>query len=435
MVIFLLAFLLAATATEVGLQEPLELKGYLDAPKPWFPGQAGRILYQIKYRGKIQLTDEQLPMLDPEKGFEKVGDKVIEEHTELNYNVQNIYQKIRPTQSGHFVFPPSRIEGFIYEIRAGNIVPTSIVKSDLPQYEVDVTPFPTEGQPPLFNGSVGSFDFALNRVGEAATQAGDWITLAWSAKGPELSGLRLPNLACLPGLVGFFRLNDLPIVVSQNEDTKTFTFQISPLVSGITEIPSLSWPVYDPKKNSYFTWKSAPIPLTNLPLTPRQVPLYPSKPLYPLVLPDKTSNQLLQEGEIPLALLVLHREWRNQPWSFALPKSIHAIEERAGLPLSDFPLVSFILKALQWLLIPFTLFALWKRSIPLLATALALSIFLLWWKETEAVVLSSYLTKQDSSFPFLAGEIVKVHSEDENGVLISSKKQIGYISRRALIDI
>ena len=90
---------------------------------------------------------------------------------------------------------------------------------------------------------------------------------------------------------------------------------------------------------------------------------------------------------------------------------------------------------MQWLLIPFTLFALWKRSIPLLATALALSIFLLWWKETEAVVLSSYLTKQDSSFPFLAGETVKVHSEDENGVLISSKKQIGYISRRALIDI
>ncbi len=433
MVILLFAFFLMAQ--EVGLQQPLELKAYLDAPSPWFPTQEGKILYQIRYQGKIQLTDEQLPMLDPKRGFEKVGDKVVEDFKELNYNVQNIYQKIRPTQSGHYVFPPSHVEGFLYEIRAGNIIPTGTVKSDLPAYEVNIAAFPVEGQPPNFNGSVGSYSFSLERIGHGPTQIGDWITLAWTAEGADRSGLRIPNISCLPGIVGFFRLNDLPIEISESGDKRTYTFQIAPLVAGITEIPSLSWSVYDPKKSSYTTWKSSTIPLTNLPLANRPSATYPSRPLAPLVVSNQSANELLQKGEIPLALLQLHRVWLEQPWSHEIPESIHAIEERAGLPLSDFPFYPFLLSVFRWLLLPFTFYALWRKSIPLLAGAFILSLFLLWEKETEAVVLTSSLPHQEAAAPFLAGETVRVLSSEGDSVLISSKGQIGLIPRRALIDI
>jgi|GEM_PF-3221395 len=432
-----LSIFLATQATEIGLQQPLELKAYLDAPKPWYPMQEGKILYQIRYQGKIQLTEEQLPLLEPGKGFEKVGDKVIENYDELNYSVQNISQKLRPTKSGHIIFAPSHVEGFLYEIRAGNIVQTGKVHADLPAYEVDVATFPLEGQPAGFNGSVGSFQFSLDRNGQTQTptQVGDWITLTWNVEGPDLSGLRLPNIACLPGIVGFFRLNDLPITVTENGNKRSYTFQIAPLVPGIQEIPPLAWSFFDPKTEKYSTWKSRPIPLKAPSQTPSVKKIYPHEELPLLSTPNEKANILLEEGEIPLSLLQLQRAWRRAPWSREIPASIHAIEERAGLPLSDFPLYSFILRGLLWLLLPFTAYALWKRSIPLLISAFVLSLFLLWGHEKEGIILTSTMPVQGSATPFLAGETVKIHSEKNGLVLVSSKRQIGQIDRSALIDI
>jgi hypothetical protein len=428
----LLLFFFLATSQEVGLRGPLDLKAFVESPTPWYPNQEGKFLYQIRYRGKIQLTAEDLPLLNPAEGFEKVGDKIIEERDELDYRVQEISQKVRPIEGGTFILPASHIEGYLYAIKEGKIIPYQKIKSELPLFKVDVTPFPQEGRPPFFNGSVGEFTFDLTPI-----SIGDWITFQWKVKGNGVDSLVFPPLNCEPGLAGFFHLDDLPIKITGTGNERTFTFRLAPLIPGIEEVPPLSWSALDPTNGKYITWKSSPFPLPANPLPPLTKHTYPKDQLPPLRLLNPTANELLEKGEIPLSLLVLQREWRSRPWDRTISYEIHSLESRAGLPLSPFPLYDLITTFFRWLILPLVIFALWKRSLTLAALSLLITLFLLspWGQEHRAIVLSPVFPKEGSFSPFLSGETVKILKSEGDFALIASKKQVGTVPLSSIIAI
>lgn len=233
----------------------LRLDLSVEGEAPFYPKQTLHFVYKISYRGHVQLTKEELPLLDAE-GFEKVGTVSVTEEKREDYSIQVVSQEVKAGFPGSYTFPASTIEGFLGEDK------NHAVKSTIPSYTVIIEPFPKKDQPLSFNGAMGRFTIETDLLTPSTVSINDNIQLKVTLQGQgDLSTVQLPIFLCQPGYSGFFSFSDLPPQTKVEGDKKSFIVEMRPLTAVITEIPALEFSSFDSESRTYYTAAAPPIPL------------------------------------------------------------------------------------------------------------------------------------------------------------------------------
>lgn len=281
----------------------LELKASVDGPNPLYPGQEVNFIYRYYFRGDIELSEEKLPLLDA-TGFQKIGDKVINDSQEGDMVVQEFSQKAKALSPGEYQFPASSAAGFAYvqdPILKTRTYLQPKLTAEVAPITVTVSPFPTEGSPSTFNGAVGPFTFQVSLLTAPKVNVDEKMQIAIdiSSDTAQLSTISLPDLN-QPGIKGVFRLGDLPPTRQVTDHTVRFVADLYPLLANVTEIPSIAFSYFDPNTSQYVTLQSQPIPITvvsgsivpaqkqaQTPPVVKEVPPPPPTPTTPLPQPPQ----------------------------------------------------------------------------------------------------------------------------------------------------
>jgi hypothetical protein len=241
----------------------LKLQLIYTGENPLYPGQEFYVGYLYTFNASIDLTEEQLPLLEIE-GFKKIGDRQADQKQEGALSTTRVIQKLQAVQPGHFVVPASSAKGRAYESSPGGakkyLQPE--LKAETSSLEIVVDPFPEKGKPASFNGSIGSFSVKSFLKTPSKVKVGDRLLVGLTVEGKgEMQTIKLPELCCQPGFSGFLSNTNFPPSFQENVGAKTFTFELSVDNPDISELPSIEWASFDPKEKKYMKSRTAPIPL------------------------------------------------------------------------------------------------------------------------------------------------------------------------------
>lgn len=260
------------------IEGSLKLEAIVEGKNPLYPGETLRFIYRFYFSGNIELTREELPLLDAE-GFIKIGDKEFKDYTKDHLSVNEIVQFVEAEKPGSFTFGPSIAEGL-----SNGKTP---LRSESPAITVTVKSFPEADKPKSFNGAVGKFTFNVSLKSAEEVNVGDEMTLLATVSGTgNFRTVTVPELCCQPGFSGFFRLSDLPPTNEVRGDAKHFTINLQPLSDSLKEIPSVEFSYFNPAEEKYVVLRSKPIPIV----------VKPSKPL-PVDNLDETKKAPLKQLE------------------------------------------------------------------------------------------------------------------------------------------
>lgn len=242
------------------VSEELQLDQRIVEKGPYYPGQKITFQYMISFRNPIQLVKEKLPLLEM-KGFRTVGAPKIETLPQGSNTVQIISQKAVALEPGAYHSGISLIEGYVYGVDAfGNqVFSPTLIRAQTPDIEVKVLPFPEEGKPRSFNGSIGVFYWRIKPKGSTSVAAGERLTLEATVTGSgDFDTVNFPDLSRQKGFKDF-RLSDIAPAGVIKENTKVFTVDIRPLVAGLTLLPAIEFSSFDPISQTYVIRQSDPI--------------------------------------------------------------------------------------------------------------------------------------------------------------------------------
>lgn len=142
-----------------------------------------------------------------------------------------------------------------------------------PQLDLQVSPLPTEGMPPGFNGAVGSYTMAVS-AGPTNLVAGDPITLHVQISGHgSLDSVAFPDQSNWDN----FKVYSPTAKVNANDSlgldgTKTFEEIVTPQTSDIKSLPPISFSFFNPEEKKYYTLSHAATPLIVRAATPGAMP-------------------------------------------------------------------------------------------------------------------------------------------------------------------
>lgn len=131
-----------------------------------------------------------------------------------------------------------------------------------PETKLTVQPLPEEDRSVRYSGIVGNCT-ATAKIEPADTVVGQPMLLTVTLADLAFSG-HIRNLpeATLDGLGSEFSITHDPMHIESTDGTKSFTYIVRPLRSGITVLPALALQVFDPGQNSYRTVRTAPLNIT-----------------------------------------------------------------------------------------------------------------------------------------------------------------------------
>ena len=117
------------------------------------------------------------------------------------------------------------------------------------------------GRPAGFSGLIGEFAIEA-QASPTDVSVGDPITLTLKVKGPRyLQNVGLPDLEKQPSLARDFRIPEERATGVVKGDAKIFTQTVRATHSGVSEIPAIELPYFNPKTDRYETARSEPIAL------------------------------------------------------------------------------------------------------------------------------------------------------------------------------
>lgn len=256
-----------SATSKLGEQTALKVDAQVVADPPIYPGQHVQFVYTYYYVGDIELTKEQLPLLDA-KGFVKVGQKNIEDAEDSGVSIRRISQEGRAVKPGQYDFPASIIEGYGYlEDSMGNKTSKTLLKVEIPEQTVNISPFPKTLQPPSFNGAFGQLEFDVKMLNSAQINLGDKISLQMTVSGKteDWAVIQMPELCCQPGFSGFFEFPDIPPQVQSQATSKIFKIDLRILSAEIKAIPPIQFSYFDPETRKYQAITSEAIKLKVIP--------------------------------------------------------------------------------------------------------------------------------------------------------------------------
>lgn len=142
-----------------------------------------------------------------------------------------------------------------------------------PQLDLQVSPLPTEGAPPGFNGAVGSYTMNVT-AGPTNVVAGDPITLHVQISGHgSLDSVSFPDQSNWDN----FKVYSPTAKINANDalgldGTKTFEEIVTPQTSDIKSLPPISFSFFDPEQKKYETLSHSATPLIVRAATPGAMP-------------------------------------------------------------------------------------------------------------------------------------------------------------------
>jgi len=233
----------------------LQLQARVQEKGPFYPGQKVTFQYLISFQNPIQLTKENLPLLEF-PGFRTSGAPKIENGLQGDITVQIISQAAIALEPGTFNSGPSSIEGYVFGTNM-------LLKADAPSIQVQILPFPAQGKPPSFNGAIGLFYWKVDPVGNTNVNIGEKINLEVTVSGSgDFNTVNFPDLTLQNGFKDVFRLSDLAPVGEMKNGQKVFTVPLRPIVGNVTIIPSIQFSSFDPVSKTYVIKESDPIAIT-----------------------------------------------------------------------------------------------------------------------------------------------------------------------------
>lgn len=254
-------------------QTVLRLDAGVEGKTSLYPGQRTKLVYTYSFEGDISLTTEKLPLLDAE-GFIKIGEKEITDSSKGNVSIRTISQVVEAVKPGKYTFGPSLAEGYTYENDSGGnpVYTSSKLRTEAPDIQLTVLPFPEQNKPLSFNGAVGLFTFETKLVGPSKLEVGDEISLSIVVVGKgNLKTMTLSDLCCQPGFSGFFKISDLPPTEEVTDTSKTSVIKLRLLTDLIKAIPSVEFAFFDPELSRYVDLHSKAIPITVTNMTPASI--------------------------------------------------------------------------------------------------------------------------------------------------------------------
>ncbi|GEM_PF-2409125 len=241
-------------------EEGIFLRGYIYGEQPFYPGEKVKFVYRIYYRGNIELTKEELPLLDA-TGFEKVGALQVTEGESKGYFYQEFSQMALVKESGSYSFPASLIEG---KLASGESV-----KSAVSPFAFVVEMFPSKNRPLSFIGLSGRAAIQTELLSPQKLSVGEVVKLKVLITGSgSMSEAKLPDLFCQPGFSGFFSKSSLPVGSRLTNQGKEFYVELRAASPHIKQLPSIEISTFDVDKRDFVLAKSRPIPLTVAPSPP-----------------------------------------------------------------------------------------------------------------------------------------------------------------------
>jgi hypothetical protein len=260
----------------------LKLQVSTDGTQTLYPGQRFRVSYRYLFNQNIELSEEQLPLLEPQ-GFVKVGTKEVKSSQEKDVTVQEISQVLEATKPGKYVIPASHISGYVYQTDSfGNVIyQKPALEATEKEMTLTVSPFPAKGKPASFNGAIGPFDhFTASLKSPSSLYVGDKIDLDIEIGGTgQVDNVPLPELCCQPGFSGLFKLSDLPPASELKNQIRHFSVEMRPLTDSIKNVPSIEFSYFMPQEGSYDVLRSESIPIkvSPVPVVPKEESPSPSK--------------------------------------------------------------------------------------------------------------------------------------------------------------
>jgi hypothetical protein len=242
----------------------LKLEVEIQSEQPFYVGQRASFIYRIYYNENVDLTKEDLPLLEP-KGFLKVGPLMVKSYNKDNFDVNELTQEVQSTAAGTYKFPPSVIEGKAYKTVYGNqkIYMEPPLRGEVPEVTITVASFAEPEKPASFTGAIGQYTMTTQSLSPNKVFVGDSIVLQITVTGSGLfESLTLPDLSCQPGFSGFFDINPIPLSVNTEANAKKFRIGIRPLTTLIKQLPAVEFSYFDADKKEYKTLRSPPIPIS-----------------------------------------------------------------------------------------------------------------------------------------------------------------------------
>lgn len=287
----------------------IRLEVVTNFPSKIYPGQQGQLGYKIAFNGNVELTTEQLPLLDAE-GFRKIGDKQVQELQEGEFNVQVITQQVRAKEAGSYPFPLSLIEGYAYKETASkqkNYLQPKL-HAEVAPLTVTVLAFPEQGKPDYFKGALGPFQIKASLPNGNSVTVDDVLSLVIEISGSgDLDTVSLPSLTTL-GFKQLFQVDDLPTVGDLEGNKKKFVVKLRPLSTAIKEIPAIPFAYFDPQSSHYVTLSTDALPITVL---PRPISEQKVTPVVPPVKKEVGTTATLPAIEITEAYPLTSEDLRN----------------------------------------------------------------------------------------------------------------------------
>jgi len=283
-VVFLCPYLVSAritiaTAPEGTLlnSKALSLQAYVE-DSTLFPGQRTHLIYRFLFARDVDLSAEQLPMLEQRDGLRKVGDIVVTERQLAGGNTseQLVSQLVEAMKPGEYIYGPSYVEGLAYKRNwtGQKIYEKTKLRGEAEKVVLTVLPLPSANRPAAFEGAIGRFSIKSELLSSAHVAVGDMVKVAVTFVGKgEMSSVEFPVLLCQPGFSGLFELSELPVAGVVGTQSKRFEIGIYPLSGQIKAIPSIFFAFFDPITRRYEQISTVPIPITVDP-----APILPPKP-------------------------------------------------------------------------------------------------------------------------------------------------------------
>ena len=224
-------------------------------PKPYL-NEA--IIYRFRY-----LYTTVLPTLEPlTPSLPKFPGFLVEELPDekgatvrvqgTTFKVQEYVRRLYPQKTGQILIQPAQLKLPI----KGN--PKTLKTKSVP---LNVQPLSEVGKPTNFTGAVGEYNITA-QVDRKKLEVRKALTLSLQITGSgNIKTVTPPRIPANSG----FRIDHQNIVNTTNDNTRVYTYVLTPLNVGILQIPIIEYAFFNPNKHTYQTTKTTSIPITVLP--------------------------------------------------------------------------------------------------------------------------------------------------------------------------
>ena len=216
----------------------------------------------IEYRFRYLYTTV-LPTLEPlTPSLPKFSDFLVEElHGEKDttvqmqgktFIVQEYVRRLYPHKTGQILIQPAQLK---LPIKGK---PKTLKTKPLP---INVQPLPKVGKPENFTGAVGQYNITAH-VDRRKLEVQNALTLSLQITGS--GNIKTVTPPKIPDINGF-RIDPQNLANTTKDNSRVYTYAITPLKAGILWIPKIEYAFFNPNKHTYQTTETTSIPITVLP--------------------------------------------------------------------------------------------------------------------------------------------------------------------------